>query len=331
MKSKSLTIFLILLISFLCYIKCYQEGKSFSYKPKGGKKTLKVPLKIKTPSKNSNENVGDFQVCHIGKNLGLIAPSASCVVQYPSFCHESVVRKQDLPPMSRTKRAKLAKEAIRTSKGSNVAIKNIKKRFRWTLSGRSDRYKKPKITLRQKKAVQAAKKKQIKRQANLREANSIARKILQRRSESRTSTKKGLKREAKKISKKVTLGNFKPLRIALGLRKKPVPKRFARVTQQRRTQTQRDLSKGNFCVKSVSWNLSHCCFFTKRIEAQHFANGLPVPRVFEKRLKEGRRAIYLDNARIANEKIVGSTKDLKEVKKIVHKRKEAIKKGGKKK
>jgi hypothetical protein len=333
MKSQSLTIFLLLLIVFLCFTECYQGEKYYSFKPKGKKgKPQKPALKISLPSKNSNQAVGDYQVCSMGKHIGLITPDASCVVQFPNLCQESIVRKADLPPVSRAKRATIARQTLRNSKvGSKAAVKNIKKKFRWTLAGRAARHRKPKLTLRQKKAKIIAKKKQLKRQANLRQARSIARKILQRRSESRSKGKKGLRKEAKRLAKKVTFGTTRPVRIALGLKRKPVPRRFARTLEKKRVQVQRDFSKGNFCVKSVTWNLSHCCHFENRNEAQHFANNLPVPRVYQKRLREGKRAIYLDNMRAANKQVIASTKDLKKVKKIVHKRKEKIKKGGKKK
>jgi len=75
--------------------------------------------------------------------------------------------------------------------------------------------------------------------------------------------------------------------------------------------------------------LSHCCYFTRRNEAQNFANTLPKPSVFRKRLEEGRRATYHDKRLVANKRIKTSSKDLKKVKKIVKKRKAALKKGGK--
>lgn len=342
MKSKSLTIFLLLIISFVCFIKCTHEKKyhshshSHSHKPKPkpkGKAPAKVALKLTPVKKTSVQDKGDFQVCQLGKNLGLVRPDASCVVQFPSMCSESIVRKPDLPPVTKTKRAQIAKKAIINSKRSKNAVKNMKKKFRWTLAGRTARFKKPKLSLRAKKAIKLAKKKLITKKANLRQAKAIARKILTKRSKVRSKSKKGLRKEAKRIAKKVTNSHGRnAARISLGLKK--LPKSRAKIMKilKKRIAVKKNLAIGNFCVKSVVWNLSHCCFFKKRKEAQHFANNLPAAHLFEKRLREGKRAYLLDERKKANAQIVGSTKDLKKAKKIIQKRKAAILKGkGKKK
>ena len=224
--------------------------------------------------------------------------------------------------MSKTQKAKLAKKALKQTKGS---IKNLKKKARWTLRGRTERFRKPKkLTKRQKEQKKKEIRKQQKKKANLQEAKFIARKILHKRSQVKSRGKKNLKKEARKLAKKVVSGNNSAVRIALGLNKKKVKKTKAEkkiIAEKKRIK--RDNQKGKFCVQSVVWNLSHCCFFTRRIEAQTFANTLPTPEVFNRRLKEGRRALAEDKRRIANRKIGDSSKDFKKVMKIVAKRKKS--------
>ena len=339
MKSKSLVIFLLLLITFSCFIDCYEEtleglkkpkakkGKGKGKKGKGGKsKEGKNSLKIKSPSNKLKTNKGDYQVCKLGKNLGLLSSGSSCSIKYSNYCKTTITRKADLPAMSKAKKALLAKKILKESKGS---IKKLKKKKRWTLAGRTAKFKKPKLTKKQKKAKQKAIKKKQKRKSLLKEAKFFARKILQKRSEKKSKGKKGLKKEAKRLAKKVTQGNTKAVRIAFGLKKKSKPKKIKKISEKKKIK--KDFSKGKFCVQSVVWNLSHCCFFTKRIEAQNFANTLPTPKIFRKRLEEGRRATDMDKIKVANKKIKVSSKDLKKVKKIVQKRKKMMKKGGGKK
>lgn len=151
---------------------------------------------------------------------------------------------------------------------------------------------------------------------------------MEKRSQVQSKGKKNLKKEAKRLTKKVVQGKTSSVRIAFGLKKKEKKSKATKKLIVEKKKIKKDNQTGKFCVHSVVWNLGHCCYFTKRIEAQKFANTLPTPKEFQKRLDEGRKATNEDKRNIANKKIVTSSKDLKKVNKIVAKRKKSA---GKKK
>lgn len=68
---------------------------------------------------------------------------------------------------------------------------------------------------------------------------------------------------------------------------------------------------GKFCVQSVVWNLSHCCHFRSRIEAQEFANTQPIESKFNRQLVEGWHAQIKDNRKTANKVINKATDAMK--------------------
>merc|ERR1712151_197353 len=114
MKSNSLVLFLILLITFSCFIDCYQETAELHKPKKGkkGKKGKKKSLTIKRPLSPLKRNKEDYQVCKFGHNLGLVSSGSSCNIKYSNRCREIIVRKPELPKMSKIQKAKLAKIAL---------------------------------------------------------------------------------------------------------------------------------------------------------------------------------------------------------------------------
>merc|ERR1712032_1517307 len=129
----SLVLFLILLITFSCFIDCYKKQQQ-THKPKKGKKgkkgkkSSKKSLTMKKPLSPLKRNKEDYQVCKFGHNLGLVSSGSSCGIKYSNRCRETIVRKPELPKMSKIQKAKLAKIALAKSK-------KLKKKKKWTLKG----------------------------------------------------------------------------------------------------------------------------------------------------------------------------------------------------
>jgi len=315
---KSLTIFLIISILLSCYVNTFQQTNEKKKKADLNQKEKKK-FSLANQKKKMELNKGDFEVCQTGKNLGLLESGMTCSYKYSNFCEKIVKRDKNLPPQSKFQKAKLASSALKDSKKSLTILKRKKK---WTLKGRTKKFQKKKTTknsskfrkISQKNREKNKKLRQLKKEARL-----VADKIFSKAKSFRMVNKKSSKKNASKILNNIISGNINAAKRSLNLPTNK--KRQLNVTKSEKKDT------GKFCVQSVVWNLSHCCHFTSRIEAENFANTQPIESKFNRQLVEGWYAQMKDNRKTANKVINKATDAMKVFEKTRKQRKANINAG----
>ena len=303
------------------------KGKKSHKKAKKGKKPkTKVVCKNKCrkqkmpalpkPLKPLKVSASDMTVCGGGKNLGTVDIGYNCQSQFNPTCKKMVVRKPYVPIKSKISKLKKAGLLLKASKKSAIKRKPKKK---WSLKGRYAMYHPHKKLTSKQKA-----KKNKARMAKLKKKNlkKWALSAVNGRMNHKSTSRKGLKKNAKRLTKNVLAGKMSAVKKALHLKTQKKIK-AAKLKAKKALWRKLNPEKGAYCVEAVEMNISYCCVFHRRSMAQKLADSEPASPGFMKQVRKGWISTVKDKERKAKEKIRASAEALKLMIKNKHAAKKA--------
>lgn len=264
-------------------------------------KKQKMPA-LPKPLKPLKISASDMAVCGGGKNLGTVDIGYNCQSQFNPTCKKMVVRKPYVPVKSKISKLKKAGLLLKNSKKAPK-----KKKKKWSLKGRYAMYHTHKKLTPKQKA-----KKNKARMAKLKKKNlkKWALKAVNGRMNHKSTSRKGLKKNAKRLTKNVLAGKMSAVKKALHLKTQKKIK-AAKLKAKKALWRKLNPEKGAYCVEAVEMNISYCCVFHRRSMAQKLADSEPAAPGFMKQVRKGWISTVKDKERKAKEKIRASAEALK--------------------
>jgi hypothetical protein len=277
-------------------------------------------------------------VCGIGgEHIGLLSPGQKCGGEFSSTCKEAI-NPTVLPPkkakiIQANKKAQIKKEVYTgvksTRKGKKWTLKKRDAHFTAKIEGKKGKGKgkgngkgkgegEKKEKLENKKSQEKIISKELLKGNNLSNdpasVAKLAKKLihLEQKGKLQKEANKKIPITDKPLSK---LGKMSSKKLGKALKKK----------------TEKKSEIGNFCVQAIVWNLSHCCHYKSRKNAQRFADTQPQEGEFNKKLRKAEYAARRDKERKATEALKAATDALAKInkKEIKKEAKKTVKTDGK--